>query len=912
MKNFHKAIEYYEKSLIIGDTLDDRRGKSICHKGLGATYHALGKFYKSIEYYKKAIKTMKEIGDKVSEAICYKELGDVYESLGTDYLEHEKFQKGIEYIKRSLEIVLEIDDKIGAARCYVNLGNAELVSDPSEAMEYYKEALKIVREAPDKEVECTCYAGLGISYTSLGEFHDAIGFLNKSLKIGEESEDYATKAMCYESLGNVCYGLGDFQRAIEYYNKSLEIMTVTNDKKGKAACYLGMGVVYVSLGGFNEAIKYFEKSLNIAEKISNKITELRCYLNTGIAYSGLKEWNEAIRYYKRCLEICEEVDDKRVRSACYIGLGNAYRFSEGNINEAIEWYQKALEIKIKIGDKVGQANCYANLGSLYFDMENFKKSVEYYEESLNIAERIGDKKTQSQTYYNLARVHHRQKLYQKSLNYAKESLKLIGLMKETLMQEDLSLSFLKYRINVYELGMDTALNLYENTQSQDYLKEALEILERTKSRELVKILNIKKKEDPAIEEDCSRLKEIESQIVVLETKLKISSSPDAVQRLENLYLQKAKVSDEIYLKSLDPSSLTPTLDLKLIDLLWKELKKYKKSVSILEMYIQEYRILYILFDQGNYRFFETWITKDLVELANEYINREQGYKHTGSIILERFYLTLNNLIDHVFPEALRDELSHLKSKDLFIIPHSWLHQIAWEAVMLDGMPLGVKYNLTRHYSLDLLKFSLAHQKKSNKAALIVSDPTCDLGIKEREIVESVLVKQNYKKKILEREKATLNRVRNDLPNASLIHFHCHAKFNLEEPLASEILLNDQSLIASDIALMAFEHYPFIFLSACESGQAKPKDRVEQIIGDEQIGFVRAFMMAKSHSIIATNWRVDVEVAKKFVEYFYEELPRNELGEAIRIARAETYKRFKDISRDWAAYVLYGNPYIKKC
>jgi len=38
------------------------------------------------------------------------------------------------------------------------------------------------------------------------------------------------------------------------------------------------------------------------------------------------------------------------------------------------------------------------------------------------------------------------------------------------------------------------------------------------------------------------------------------------------------------------------------------------------------------------------------------------------------------------------------------------------------------------------------------------------------------------------------------------------------------------------------------------------------------------------------------------------LSGNNLIGALRSAREKTYKEFRDKNKDWAAYVLYGNPF----
>ena len=571
---------------------------------------------------------------------------------------------------------------------------------------------------------------------------------------------------------------------------------------------------------------------------------------------------------------------------------------------------------LKIGDKSGETKCYGSLGNAYGGLGNSQEAINYYNKSLSISQKIGDKEEEYRAYYNLANLYYVQKLYEKSLDYTKNALKLVNLIKESLIQERISLAFLRHRFDIYNIGIDSALNLYKKTNNTDCLKDALEIIERTKSRELVKKLGVKRKKDPKLKHEYEELEKIELKINELEAMLrkllkdKISVS-EVNTKLESLYKQKTKLLNEIWLKSVDPHSLTPSVDLNLLNSFWESFGNYNDNCTILEMYEQGDRIIYILLDKENIRFFEKKIDKqDLQKDIEGYLKMLDN----PLIPVDTFYTVLNHIVYDILPQKLMSELKNIETKDLFIIPHRWLNQITWEAVVMDDAPLSIKYNLIRNYSLDLIRLSLSYPKVDNKSALIVANPTLDLEGAKDECIEVEDKIKGYGINPLYENDAKLEPVKDSLAKVSLAHFACHAKFNIEDPFASQILLNDRSLLASDISMMDFNFYPFIFLNACETGSSEVKnidiESVIKSVGDEQMGFVRAFTMAHTPSMIVTSWEIEDKVAKEFAGYFYKELSENNIINALKIAREKTYEDFKDESKDWAAYVLYGNPFNK--
>ena len=361
---------------------------------------------------------------------------------------------------------------------------------------------------------------------------------------------------------------------------------------------------------------------------------------------------------------------------------------------------------------------------------------------------------------------------------------------------------------------------------------------------------------------------------------------------------------------MDPSSIVPSIDENIIKEFWEVFAENADNCTVLQIYEQEKRIIYILFDKEKFEFFEKEVAEEKIK---ELVNPLESMR-SSPIFADTFYGFLMYVLGSILPEILKERLANIKTEELFIIPHKHLHQIPWEAMLVGKKPLCVKYNLIRHYSLDLIRSSLKYKEKENKNALLVSNPKPskmdDLPGAEIECntINEVLAELSYNPTHLSRESAKIEDVENLLPDISIVHFSCHGLFNLKDPFESSIVLSsDRELSANRISLKNLDYYPIVFLNACETGITKSHELAAGV-GDEQIGLVRAFAMTHSPSIIVTGWEIDVDVAKYFGKTFYNAISDNNLISALRFAREKTYDKFKDESKDWAAYVLYGNPY----
>ena len=113
--------------------------------------------------------------------------------------------------------------------------------------------------------------------------------------------------------------------------------------------------------------------------------------------------------------------------------------------------------------------------------------------------------------------------------------------------------------------------------------------------------------------------------------------------------------------------------------------------------------------------------------------------------------------------------------------------------------------------------------------------------------------------------ATRAAVIHESPHHPILHFACHAHFDPEDPLASDLTLADGRLTVRQILDELSLHADLVVLSACETGQS----RLQR--GDELIGLARAFIYAGTPSVLVSLWPVDDITTCLLMETFYDHL-----------------------------------------
>jgi CHAT domain len=148
------------------------------------------------------------------------------------------------------------------------------------------------------------------------------------------------------------------------------------------------------------------------------------------------------------------------------------------------------------------------------------------------------------------------------------------------------------------------------------------------------------------------------------------------------------------------------------------------------------------------------------------------------------------------------------------------------------------------------------------------------------------------------EAATLERWRELAPGAALIHLACHARFRSDNPAFSALHLNDGALTVEMVEQMTLRP-GLVVLSGCETGL------VDGAGGDEQVGLVRAFLVAGAARVVASLWPVDDEVTGQFMARFLVALSRGiPPAQALRLAQVALMRQHAHPFH-WAAFTLQG-------
>ncbi|MCD4729841.1 MAG: sensor histidine kinase [Bacteroidales bacterium] len=215
-----KGYEYYSKSYLMYNSIDDSLGIAESLNGMGVMLMNQAKYDSAIYFYLKLI--------KISEKLGYINiLAKGYNNLGIAYDEIDDYDKATYYFLESIKINEQLNNLILVGKAFSNLGN----------IRYRNE-----------------------------DYDSALILYNRAIEYHKKSDFLLGLADAYIGLGITSERRNRYNDAILYYQLAKDTYTILGDKEGILIAYKNQGVIHQGLGNYDKSIKIFDTCLLIAEE----------------------------------------------------------------------------------------------------------------------------------------------------------------------------------------------------------------------------------------------------------------------------------------------------------------------------------------------------------------------------------------------------------------------------------------------------------------------------------------------------------------------------------------------------------------------------------------------------------------------------------------------------------------------
>ena len=417
MKDYEKAIEFYELSINCMEESDNNDFKVHIYTCLGDAHFNLENFKKAIDNYQIGLQIIEEIGDVAEKENMYKILSETYSRTG-DY------KWAIHYQELRLKASKEIGDRTAERNAYFQLAVACYHSKDSERAiqfcELYLNDSKLPAERSEEGIVCLI---LSNACLKTRDFERAVAYRQRSLA---QLGDKTSQGNAYSAIGKAYLDLGDPKKSMEWFKQHLLFAKENGDRPGEGRALRSIGVAHLKLGNFKAAIKDFELCLEIAKEIGEKTREAFALEGLGLAHDYLGHFKAAMEFFELELQLAQDTGDKQLERISHCNLGNTC-LHLGNFKQALVFYTQLLNNVKESGDRKGEEVAYGSLGNVYYKLGFLKEAIENHERQLEIVKERRDREEEAVVYCNLGNdyrslgnLHKAKHYYERNLKIAKE------------------------------------------------------------------------------------------------------------------------------------------------------------------------------------------------------------------------------------------------------------------------------------------------------------------------------------------------------------------------------------------------------------------------------------------------------------------------------------------------------------
>lgn len=372
-----KALAPVEKALSLILKTNHKRLQLRAYQQAARVYRFNGNLDRAIECFQKAILIGEELNDPGAVALSLNGLGILYKNNGQP-------QKAIECHRRSLRIREELNDQVGISTTLHNLGTTySMTGDFDQALECHLKALKLNEASEDQSRIAASLQAIGIVYGELNERKNALDYLRRALTIFEQLNDVGGLADTQNNLGLIYFGTNEYEKALKNLNQALQIYQEMGRKPRITRGLNNIGLIYLRLNQKEKALSYFQQALETAQTINDIQLMAAVMENMAVIYGETHQDAMAESYFQKALSLAESTGERpRVRNI----LRDLAEFYEGrkNYDKALEYLRKMIGVQETIAGE--ESSKRIEVLQARFETEKKEKEIELLHRNREIQE----------------------------------------------------------------------------------------------------------------------------------------------------------------------------------------------------------------------------------------------------------------------------------------------------------------------------------------------------------------------------------------------------------------------------------------------------------------------------------------------------------------------------------------------
>jgi CHAT domain-containing protein/tetratricopeptide (TPR) repeat protein len=896
-----RAIRLAELGLMIARKLGDRDAVAQSFRAMGNALYLSGKNRAAVKSHEKAHKIFVALGNATQAA---RTLSASIQPL----ILTGQYDRAFSAAEQARRIFAAQGDDWRLARVELNAGNILHRQDRfAEALEHYQRAHRyfLAKQEKDPEGMAVALHNVAMCLVSLNDFPRALATYQDARQFALRHGMDVLVGQADYNIALLHYFRGEYSRAIDILRGSLDTFRRAKDRYHVALCCLDLSEIYLEVNRDKQAEEMAQHAVQDFQKLEMGYEEGKSLANLAFALWQQGKTTTALELFVQCRKMLLKEENRIWPSR--IDLYQAVIFIEQNrYTEARRLCLAALKVFQTSKVPRNVILCRLLLAQICLRTGQLDSARLNCATALKHLRTLEAPDLSCQTHHLLGQIHAEAAHWRDAYYCYQNACQILEVLRSGLNREELKISFMKNRLEIYEGLVELCL---KRTSDQPSVEEAFEYIEQSKSRSLRDLMfkagsefHLAPNLDAELQHKVQELRaEIHWYSHTYETE-QLRGTKRSPERLSQIQVEIRKRETEL---------------LNLVREIPVSMAESSGLVSPKPVSVEEMRStmppdsMLLEFFQIRDRFVAVLLNCDLLEIVPvAAVSRVIDLLVRLQFQLSKFRLAPE--YNSTFGEALlhstqchlkelHDELigpvrSHLSGSHLLIVPHGILHSLPFHA-LFDGQQYLID-TFSISYAPSATIFSLCHVRSANRSdtALVlgVPDVAAPFVLDESRAVAARIPASE----LFLGEAATASVLREKGKKCGVIHIATHGYFRQDHPMFSGIRLGDGILSLYDLYQLKLPAQ-LITLSGCSTGLSALAD------GDELLGLARGLIYAGAQAALLTLWDVQDRSTAQFMTTFYSQLSNGEnKAAAVRQAALELRVTYPH-PYYWAPFVLLG-------
>jgi CHAT domain-containing protein len=895
-----RALALAEAALFLARRSRSKALLALSLRAKGNALNLAGRNQEAIELYEQAFKIFEQLHDEQQIARTLTNSVQALILLG-------QYDHAETAANRARDLFTKLGETRRLARLTNNVGNIYHRQDRfEEALACYERAYEQLLAYGDSEELVIALSNMSMCLITLNDFPRALATYERAQILCGEDKMPLLRAQADYNIAYLYYLRGQHSQAIEMLHAARRRCEATGDRYHFALCHLDLAEIYLELNLSHEAIHMAHEGQTLFRKLGMGYEEAKCQAYEAMGFS---QFGKAVR----AVELFVDARAKFVREKNLVwpSLIDLYQalvlFNEGRLFESQRLCAKAAAF-FDASFLPGKAVlCHLLFARLALRRGDASGAREECQRALDRLKALEAPVLHHQAHFLLGEAQLAAGEPTAAYGSYQQARQSLETLRGSLRSEELKISFMKERLQVYERLAELCLADLSRPGSAE---ESFGYIELAKSRSLVERLVREERDIPAESSSgqsdlVRRIRDMREELNwyyrrIEHEQLRVEEpSPEKIDKLQ----REALAHEDDLLRVLrEISAADPAVDgNRSFD--GNSLERARGSLPRDAALVEFFSI------RDN--FVAALVTHDSLQIVPlTPISRVTNVMRLFDFQISKFRLAPDYV--HTFEKSLLaaaqahllelyNELiaplrSRLSAKHLIVVPHGILHYLPFHA-LFDGDSYLVD-SFTISYAPSAGIFALCERKPSVATGpplvIGVPDPRAPFIQNEAESVAhalpdaQVVIGAEQGETAL-REKGAVGR---------LIHIATHGQYRPDSPLFSGIRLGTGYLNLYDLHWFQL-NADLVTLSGCATGM--------NVVGagDELLGLVRGFLHAGARSLLLTLWDVQDRATAEFMTLFYGHLHSpGPTAAALKRAMLELRSAHPH-PYYWAPFVLVG-------